>query len=343
MKPTNPYTADYRILPATGVRSLIWSGSELIDWVGGAMEYGLDGTKRGPFIAYPYRFDAAVASPSGRYVALYERLGTKAVILGADRFLLREVNRSYYHAHVFEYPIVFFSLFDGREALAHCPEEYCDLRLEEPATGARWSTPGSGCLQSMFHSRLAANGAGDRILSAGWVWHPFDTVRVFDLKPSHDSLLSLEACDGCSDRGAEVSSAAFLQSGRLVVTCAKDAEDFLSDEPGDRVRPGMIGVYDLDEQTLVTLAPLEDEAGTLMPLGDDYVVGFFDHPKLIEVSTGRVLFRWAELKTGQQNSSILWHKPLPPPLTLDPSEGRFAVADGGQITVVTLAPHLRDR
>jgi hypothetical protein len=77
-----------------------------------------------------------------------------------------------------------------------------------------------------------------------------------------------------------------------------------------------------------------------MPVGSKYVVGFFDHPKLIEVSTGRVLCRWPELKTGQQASSIMWHKPLPPPLALDANSGRFAVADEKHITVITLSPAL---
>lgn len=339
MNPANPFTVDVRVFPAKGVRSLVWQNGKLMDWVSGDVEYDLNGTKRGPTVFYPYRFDAAVVSPSGDFVALYERLGTKAIILGPDR-LFREVNRSYYHAHVYEYPILFFRLADGREALAHCPESYCELQIENPATGERWSTPGTGRLQSMFHSRLAANSESTRILSAGWVWHPVDVVRVFDLKPTTGECFSLESCDDCCNQDAEASSAVFNPAGQVVVASAKEAEDFLEGEPGERLRPGMIGVYDLDQQELVSLAPLEEEVGTLMPVGSKYVVGFFEHPKLIEVATGRVLCRWPELKTGQQASSILWHKPLPPPLALDPSGGRFAVADEKQITVVTLSPDL---
>src|SRR5579871_4598357 len=134
MNPANPFTVDVHVLLAEGVKSLVWQGGKLMDWVSGDVEYDLSGTKRGPTVFYPYRFDAAVVSPSGRFVALYERLGTKAIIMGPDG-LFREINRSYYHAHVYEYPILFFRLADGREALAHCPEEYCDLQIEDPATG----------------------------------------------------------------------------------------------------------------------------------------------------------------------------------------------------------------
>ena len=339
MNPPNPYTIDFRTIPAHPVKSLVWRNGKLMDWVRGDVEYAMDGSVRGPSVFYPYRFDAAVTSPSGDFVAIYERLGTKAIVIGLND-LFREVNRSYYHAHVYEYPILFFRLPDGREALAHCPEEYCDLQIEDPVTGARWTAPGTGRLQSMFHTRLAVNATGTRILSAGWVWHPVDVVRVFDLKPTAEEGLSLVPCDECCNQGGEASSAVFNSAGHVVVASAKEAEDFLEGEPGERLRPGMIGVFDLDQQKLVSLAPLAEEAGTLMPVGNKYVVGFFEHPKLIEVATGQVLCRWPDLKTGQQNSSIMWHKPLPPPIALDPSKGRFAVADEKHITVVTLAPDL---
>jgi hypothetical protein len=342
MSSAEAYTADYRVIPAQGVKSLVWMAGKLVDWVSGVVEYDLEGARRGPSISYSYRFDAAVVSPSGSHVALYERLGTKAIVLGANRFPVREINRSFYHAHVYEYPILFVRLPDGREALAHCPDEYCELAIEDPATGDRWSTPGSGRLRSTFHSRLATNHNGDRILSAGWVWHPFDTVRVFDLKPNDDGRIPLDLCDECCNQGAEVSSAIFGPSGTLITASSREADDF-SEEPGERRRPGTIAVYDLDEQRSISLASLEDEAGTLMLVGANHVVGFFDHPKLIEIATGRVLHRWPELKTGQQNSSILWHIPLPPPLALDSPGGRFAVADEKQITIVTLDPHLSGR
>jgi len=323
------------VIPAKKVHSLLWMSGKLVDWVSGCVEYGLDGTKSGPRIIYPYRFDAALASPSGRFVAIYERLGTKAILLGPDGSL-RELNRSYYHAHVYEYPIFLFQLIDSQEALAHCPSEYCHLQIEDPATGELLSDPSTGRVPSTFHSRLTCNPQGNRIVSACWVWHPFDTVCAYNLNPRGNGSYSLDPCDDALTRGTEISTAAFNPDGRLIVTSAREAEDFLDDEPGDRLRPGMIGIYDFDERSFLTLARLEDEAGTLMPVGREHAVGFFDHPKLIEVSTGRVIHRWPDLKTGRQTSSIMWHNPLPPPIALDPIAGRFAVASEEHITVVTL-------
>ena len=46
----------------------------------------------------------------------------------------------------------------------------------------------------------------------------------------------------------------------------------------------------------------------MMPVGTNFVVGFFGHPKLIEIATGKVLRSWPDLMSGDQKSSIIWHK-----------------------------------
>src|SRR5690348_7263873 len=87
-------------MPAKDVKTLCWMGDRLADFMGGTI-YGLDGSTERVGYHYSYRFDAAVASPSGRWVVLYERLGTKGILLGPDRRVVRELNRSFYQAHVY--------------------------------------------------------------------------------------------------------------------------------------------------------------------------------------------------------------------------------------------------
>jgi hypothetical protein len=105
---------------ATGIRSLCWRGEELVDWVGGCRAFALDGRERPSPVHYAYRFDAATASPDGRYAVIYERLGTKGLLLH-DGKCIREINRSYYHADAYEYPVALFRDAGGRLLLAHCP------------------------------------------------------------------------------------------------------------------------------------------------------------------------------------------------------------------------------
>lgn len=64
------------------VQTLAWCEDHLVDWAGGHARYHLDGTVRAPVhSSYGARFDAAVASVAGRHAVVYERLGTKALLI----------------------------------------------------------------------------------------------------------------------------------------------------------------------------------------------------------------------------------------------------------------------
>jgi hypothetical protein len=74
-----------------------------------------------------------------------------------------------------------------------------------------------------------------------------------------------------------------------------------------------------------------------MPVGTDHVVSFFQHPKLVDLQTGRIQQEWPEITTGVQGSCIMHHIPNPPPVALDVFHSRFAVASAKEIVVVNLA------
>jgi hypothetical protein len=116
--------------PATGIGSLCWRGDDLIDWVGGGRALALDGTEQPASVGYAYRFDAATASRDGRFAVIYERLGTKGLVL-KDGKILREIDRSFYHANAYEYPVALFHEPEGRLLLAHCPRGYNRIELED--------------------------------------------------------------------------------------------------------------------------------------------------------------------------------------------------------------------
>src|SRR5262249_41385425 len=100
------------VIPASHVSSLVWQGDTLVDWVHGGRVFHLDGTCQEPRIHWAFLFDAACATPDGRFAVIYQRCGTKALLLrGTKR--LRELNRSFYHAHVYEYPICIWQARDG--------------------------------------------------------------------------------------------------------------------------------------------------------------------------------------------------------------------------------------
>lgn len=321
-------------LPAlTPPESLCWQGDGLTDWVSGGIHYGLDGSVSDPHVRFGYRFDSAVSTPDGQYAVIYEGLGTKGLVLRDGR-LHREISRSYYHADAYDYPLALRTLPSGRTLLAHCPDEYCRIEIEDLETGERLTRRESHS-PDIFHSRLQFSPDGRYLVSAGWVWHPFDVVQVFEVPRALEAPETLDDPKffQLDEWGAELYGAAFGAPGQLLFT-GDGVEDATFPQHAEQ-GSGSIGVYSLTERRVLSLAPLEESAGTMMAVGE-YVVGFHQHPKLIELATGRVVARWPELSTGLQTSSIRRHLPSPPPLALDPARRRFAVGTEKGIEVVQL-------
>ena len=210
------------------VESLCWSGDSLIDWVSGGIQYHLDGRIDDPCVRFAYRFDSAVMSPDGRYAVLYEALGTKGLLLREGK-ILRELNRSFYHANTYEYPIALYTFPSGRTLLAHCPDEYCQLEIEDAETGQRLTQRKSQS-PDIFHSRLQFSRDGRYLLSAGWVWHPLDVVHVYDVTRALESPESLDELTPLElgDWGCELHSAAFGENDTLFLNSDDPAPDTAS-------------------------------------------------------------------------------------------------------------------
>lgn len=322
-------------IAAQGVRSLVWSGDELIDWADGGTRYLLSGKVIPGQIRYPYEFDAAVMSPSGEHAVLYSRLGTKGLVLRRGQ-IVREINRSDYHAGAYEYPIAIARLADGREVLIHCPEEYCRLDIEELASGKRLTPQSSRQPDDFFHSRLAASADGRMLVSAGWIWHPIDGVRAFDIETALQDPAHLDGSGFGIDALAEESSAAFTADGRLMLALngAVDDED---DDSATPAPPVEIRTFDLRVSRTPTIARHAERLGTFMPVGAGYLLGLYECPRLVDATTGAELKRWAHLHTGEQTSSILVSKPPLPATALDTARRRCAIASSEAITILQFA------
>jgi hypothetical protein len=330
-----PQFREYQIA-AKRVKSLQWHNGQLFDWVGGGNCYHLDGRFEPRHINYAYRFDLAIMSPSGEYVVLYERQGTKGILLYNGK-ILREINRSFYHADVYEYPIAFVRSEDGRELLVHCPDAYNRLEIEDIATGERLTAREDRRTEDIFFSRLASSPSHNYLLMAGWVWHPWDVIGVFDIQKA---LLDPTILDGVGEAPrtyAEIYAAAFLDDQTLVmVTSDETDEDKETDDPLWNSGPQSIGYYDLLSQKFLSVVRAEETVGKIMSVGSRHLIGFYEHPKLFDCLTGAVVHRWLELATGKETSSIQRGIGKIPPYAIDTMHRRFAVAGTDSITVVEI-------
>lgn len=325
-------------ITAQRVRSLCWLGDTLIDWAGGGARYTLDGRTIARAVTYAYRFDAAVVSPSGEFAVIYERLGTKGLVLERGQ-IVREINRSFYHAHVYDYPVALLRLPDGREAIAHCPEHYNQIEIEDVHTGEALTRSSGRRPADIFHSRLLVNTAGTRLLSAGWVWHPWDVVAVYDIAVGLADPSHLDEFGLMPRSGAEVSGATFLDDDTLLLVTSEETDGGDDEDDDDdalwKAGPRACVAYDLRTHTAQMLGRAAETVGTCMPLGRTHIVSFYEHPKVIELATGAVVQRWPDLHTGTQRSSIAMGAKGQPPIALDAARQRFAVATDDAIHIIT--------
>ncbi len=303
------------------VSTLCWQGDTLVDYIGFS-KYSLSGERTNNNINWGYRFDRAISSDDGEYSVLYENFGTKGLVLKGNK-LLREINRSYYCANAYEYPVTIFRSLDGKICLAHCPEEYNQIEIEDIETGERFTSADRES-HDFFQSRLQATSNGKYLLSAGWVWHPVDMVEVYDLSniaaPQYFNLYHDEKLDLF-----ELNSAVFINDSTVAVSGYGEENE----------EESYICVYDIAQKEVLSKVKVAEITGNMMAVDENYVVGFYENPKLIHLKTGKIIKKWTEISSGKQNSSINVQNTTYPPIAIDVKGKRFAIANEDFIHVVT--------
>jgi hypothetical protein len=249
-----------------------------------------------------------------------------------DGRLVREINRSYYHADAYEYPLTLLRLRSGREVLAHCPNEYCRLEIEDLVTGEPLTRSESRKPADFFHSRLVASPDGRYLASAGWLWHPMDAVSTYDVDAALADPTHLDGKGIGIGPWAEESSATFTSDGRLLVALygVEDEEGHL--KAGARTE---LVTFDLNRPHKPSLTRIDGRLGTMMAVGLRHILALYEHPRLIDLTTGEVVCSWPHIESGLQTSSILQGTPAdPPPIAMDRQGNRCAIADAAGITVL---------
>jgi hypothetical protein len=305
------------------VKSLCWDGDTLIDLAGGYSRIHLDGRTERSGINFGYRFDYLTSLRSGDdiWCILYENRGTKGLILKNCQFV-REINRSYYCADDYDYPVTLVMLPSGRVAVIHCPDEYNRLEIEDAETGARLAARDGG--DDFFHSRLQVSPGGKYLLSAGWVWHPWCEARVFDLAHALEDPATLDG-EGLFLLGPdEAESAVFSEQDRLVVGMIHDHK-----EPE-------LGVWDLGTKSWISRRSLHEPVGTIFASGSR-AFSLYGHPKVVDLWTGQVLQRWEHISTGSQRGPIDL-RGATRQAAFDACKFRLAVTSETGITVLAAPP-----
>lgn len=320
-----------------GAQTLTWVGDRLIDWVG-ARAYQSDGEAALAELNVPCDgFDSVLAVPDGRGSILYERLGTKAILLYDGR-VVREWSRSHYQADRFDYPICTTQLNDGRQVIIHCPEEYSRLEIEELFTGTRLTTRTTES-PDFFHSRLQVSPDRKWLLSAGWFWHPIDSLRVFSLDEvlREPEALDREPATEIRNQDLEVQSAVFTPDSHiLIVTALEDYhEELEAEDTFFGMRAGQVGLFSPSKRAMSWIKDWTNPPGRV-EVGGPWALCLYEHPRLFRWSDWSLLHEWPHLPSGKQTSSIATRGSAHPAMCFDLSNNRFAVSASDGVTVVEI-------
>ena len=316
-----------RTIECPYVSTPAWDGNVLIDAATGRT-LSEDGTVSSKGFHTPFVFDRALSARSGDVLwsVVWENRGTKALLFKNWKEH-RELNRSYYFADDYDYPIALTRTCDGRVVVAHCPHSFNVVELEDAESGEALWTRKTEHME--FHSRLSFSENGKWLLSAGWFWHPVDSAWLCPIdiaKPTVDPEIGFSS-------GAQIDCAAFLDNDHLVVS---STEDVIGDKMfPSGIGPMQLGLWSIPEQKWVSMVPISAVTGTIMPWRR-WVISFFEHPKAIELSTGKVVHTWPEIDSGRQVGSIQLGAPKPPAMAINPRNGRFAVCDEKRVHIVSL-------
>jgi hypothetical protein len=119
-------------------------------------------------------------------------------------------------------------------------------------------------------------------------WHPWSGACVFDLKRLSEDPSAMEQ-NAVFSSNFEIDGAALLGNNHLVVSST--ADDPVEGRQANDLGPKQLGVWSLVDHRWKSKSNLTDPSGTIMPW-KEWLVSFYDHPKLIELSTGRIVHRW---------------------------------------------------
>ncbi|MEU9240902.1 hypothetical protein [Streptomyces sp. NPDC048385] len=317
-------------------KSLVWQGDELVCAVDGGRCWGRGGEElKAAAFTWSSPFDAGTASVSGPYSAVYQERGTKGVLCEGER-IVRELNRSYYHAPDYDYPLALGALGNGREVVVHCPDEYNVLQIEDAASGERL-TVGEREPQDVFHSRLSLSPDGRYLLSIGWYWQPFGAALVYDTALALSDPATLDGggvLPYAAVMNGEVTAGCWLDTDRLVL--ATGAEEWDEEETAG-LPPRHLGVWSVPEGRWLHRNPAGDaDPGVLLLPRGDQVISFPGHPRLLDAATGRLVAEWPQVGVPAKGTCFGGRHVPTPVAALHPDGTRLAVAQAGGIALIAL-------
>ena len=312
------------------LQTICWVDNSVVDWASAGKRYTLDGQVDELF-KYTFGFgDSAITSSDGQYAFIYQKLGTKGLLL-KNGDILREINRSYYFADDYEYPAAFVTL-NNRTFLIHCPFSYSRLDFEDVETGQVITGSQERNPSDFFHSRLEISPNGKYLMSKGWFWHPWDAIKLFDVKLCVSAPELLDQSEIYPNVGTEICTASFIDDDKILL--GSSDEEALDDELLGNLPPKHIAIWNIGLNQISKPVKVNTEFGNLYAINEKLAWDIFKFPKIINIETGEVIDQLENLSSGLQKSSIIHHIDKLPKVAFNQQTKQLAITDGDSIEII---------
>ena len=291
--------------------------------------YSLDGEIKQ--LSQTYGFgNSAISSLDGIYAFIYEKLGTKGLLLKNGE-LIREINRSYYCANAYEFPAAFIT-FEHRTYLIHCPIAYDQLDFEDVETGEIITNIEGRKPDGRFHSRLEISTDGTFLMSKGWVWHPLYTISVFNIEECIRNPLLLDNSRFSPDVGVEICTASFIDDNTIIIGSSDEVFD---EDNIEILPPGHICLWDLKTDQLSKPVKPKEAFGNLFAINANYIWDTFCFPKIIDINTGEIIEQNKEINSGKQQGPMISATSNFPSIIFNKQTKQIAIKANEKIEVLT--------
>jgi hypothetical protein len=318
-------------LKSNSLRTLDWFNGNLIDWNSAGTAYFLNGEiKQTQKYHFGFVCDGSITSSTGEYAVIYQKRGTKALLLRNGE-VWREINRSYYQSDVYEFPIAFFD-YKEKTYLIHCPFGYNRLDFEDVETGEIITKNVERNPQDFFHSRLEVSPDNKHFMSKGWVWHPFDVIKLYDIEKCFENAVYLDNGSEISNNFSELCSGSFINND-LVLVCSTN-ESFDEDNEGV-IQHNSLSVWDFKNDKILSSVKINATIGNVFAIDKEFCWDLYQYPKIINIKSGEIIDELKDINSGEQSSSIIHHLEYLPKIAFNRNSKQIAINQNDTIEILT--------
>lgn len=313
------------------LQTIDWYENSLIDWNSAGTQYTEKGeVKQLNKYFFGFTCDGSITYENGEYVLIYQKLGTKGLLLKNGE-LLREINRSYYQSSVYEFPATFLT-FKNKTYLVHCPFSYNQIDFEDAETGEIVTRSTKRKPKDIFHSRLEVSPDNKSLISKGWVWHPIDVMELFDIEKCFENPSLLDKGINIPNVNAEISSASFINNDKILVRASKEG---WADEESDIIKDGQIATWNFKMGEILNPITTNSDIGNIFAINETKCWDLYNNPKIIDLTNGEVVDQIEEIDSGKQGSSIISHLADLPRIAFNRKTKQMAIAKDNTIEILT--------